>query len=106
MRAELAPLGPEVFADYERFVAYSRDQYDVVERGYLRNGFDSFWQFMRFYGLKDARTMDWSHSMTDAIHKRVRDPYLRDIFGYFIKYVGSSRKRFSGVHEPDAEHPA
>jgi diapolycopene oxygenase len=28
--------------------------------------------------------------MSGAIAKRVRNPYLRDIFGYFIKYVGSS----------------
>ena len=90
MRAELSRFGPDAFADYERFVAYSRAQYDVVERGYLRQGFDNFWQFVRFYGWKDGRTMDWSSSMTGAIEKRVRNSYLREIFGYFIKYVGSS----------------
>jgi diapolycopene oxygenase len=92
MRAELAHLkdGTEAFADYERFVEYSRAQYDVVERGYLRQGFDRFGEFLRFYGLKDGRAMDWRHSMAGAIRQRIRDPYLRDIFAYFIKYVGSS----------------
>lgn len=92
MRTELGQLpdGAEAFEDYARFVQYSREQYEVVERGYLRQGFDHFTEFMKFYGLRDARTMDWSHTMTGAINHRVRNPYLRDILAYFIKYVGSS----------------
>ena len=92
IRAELAKLrdGAAAFEDYSEFVAYSREQYDVVERGYLREGLDGFWQLVRFYSLREGRSMDWSHSMSGAIRKRVRDPYLRDMLGYFIKYVGSS----------------
>jgi diapolycopene oxygenase len=92
MRAELARLrdGVAAFEDYQRFVTYSRAQYEVVERGYLREGLDGFWQLIRFYGLGGGRDMDWANSMTGAINKRIRDPYLRDIFAYFIKYVGSS----------------
>lgn len=92
MRRELEKLtdGASAFQDYERFVEYARQQYDVVERGYLREGLDGFWQLIRFYGLTGGREMDWTHSMSGAIAKRVRNSYLRDIFSYFIKYVGSS----------------
>ena len=92
MRTELArlPDGDTAFQDYEQFVRYSREQYDVVERGYLRHGFDYFSDFVRFYSFADGRKMDWMHSMSSAIDKRVRNPYLRDILAYFIKYVGSS----------------
>ena len=92
MRSELASLkdGVTAFADYSRFLDYSREQYHVVERGYLREGLDGFWQLVRFYGMNGGKEMDWANSMSGAIRKRVRDPYLRDIFGYFIKYVGSS----------------
>ena len=98
MRPELARLqdGTRAFEDYERFVAYSRQQYEVVERGYLRQGFDHFSEFLRFYGLRDGRSMDWLHTMSGAIDRRVRDPYLRDILAYFIKYVGSSAKDSPG----------
>lgn len=98
MRAELArlPDGANAFEDYERFVSYSRQQYEVVERGYLRHGFDHFSQFIRFYGLHDGRQMDWMHSMSGAIDRRIRNQYLRDIFAYFIKYVGSSAKDSPG----------
>jgi len=90
MRAELARFGPPVIQEYEDFLAYSRRQYQIVESGYLRHGFDTFSQFVRFYGFKDARDLDYLRSMSGSIRKRVSNPYLRDIFEYFIKYVGSS----------------
>lgn len=96
MRSELAPLGPGVFEEYERFLAYCRTQYAIVERGYLREGFDHFPQFMRFYGLKDARQLDTLRTMSGSIYRRLRNQYLRDIFEYFIKYVGSSARDAPG----------
>lgn len=92
MRPELAKLpdGERAFQDYSAFLDYSRQQYAVVERGYLLQGFDHVTDFMRFYSLKETRSMDWAHTMTGSIRKRVQNPYLRDMFAYFIKYVGSS----------------
>lgn len=90
MRVELSRFGPSVTEEYEAFLAYSRRQYEVVERGYLARGLDTFGQFLRFYGWKEARDLDFLRSMSGSIYKRVSNPYLRDIFEYFIKYVGSS----------------
>ena len=90
MRAELARFGPHTADEYEGFLAYSRRQYEIVERGYLSQGLDSFGQFLRFYGWKDARDLDYMRSMSGSIYKRLSNPYLRDVFEYFIKYVGSS----------------
>ena len=77
MRAELAKLtdGVTAFEDYARFLDYSRAQYHVVERGYLREGLDGFWQLVRFYGIRGGRDMDWGSSMSGAIRKRIRNPY-------------------------------
>ncbi|MGB9419079.1 MAG: FAD-dependent oxidoreductase, partial [Acidobacteriaceae bacterium] len=50
MRTELARFGPPVYEEYKQFLAYSRRQYEVVERGYLRHGLDTFGQFVSFYG--------------------------------------------------------
>ncbi len=90
MRAELAPFGAGTFEEYERFLDYSRMQYEIVERGYLRQGFDTFWQFIKFYSGKDAHNLDYLRSMSSSIYRRVKNKYLRDTFEYFIKYVGSS----------------
>lgn len=90
MHAELARFSPQVIREYDDFLAYSRRQFEIVERGYLSQGLDTFGQFLRFYGFKDARDLDYLRSMAGSIHKRISNPYLRDIFEYFIKYVGSS----------------
>ena len=90
MRAELARFGPRVYEEYTDFLAYSRRQYEIVESGYLNEGLDTFRQFLRFYGWRDARDLDYMRSMSGSIYKRLSNRYLRDIFEYFIKYVGSS----------------
>ena len=90
MDRQLRELGPDAAEQYKVFRQYSRDQYEIVERGYFKEGLDTFWQFMKFYGLRDGRSLDYSRTMAGGIAKRVTDPYLRDIFEYFIKYVGSS----------------
>ena len=90
MRTELERFGPQVYGEYKDFLAYSRSQYKILERGYLRHGLDTLLQFFRFYGWKEARDLDYLHSMSGSIYKRLSNRYLRDIFEYFIKYVGSS----------------
>ncbi|MEO6922380.1 MAG: FAD-dependent oxidoreductase, partial [Bryocella sp.] len=90
MEEELTKLGPDAKADYAAFLEYSRIQYEVTERGYFDRGLDTFWDFVKFYGLRGAKDLDLTHTMAGSISKRVRNPYLRDIFEYFIKYVGSS----------------
>lgn len=90
MRVELARFGPHVFEEYRQFADYSRRQYAIVERGYLSQGLDTFLQFLRFYGWREARDLEYLRSMSGSIRRRISNPYLRDIFEYFIKYVGSS----------------
>ena len=90
MRSELMRFGPQTFSEYKGFLSYSRQQYQIIDRGYLQHGFDTFREFVRFYGWKESRDLDFLHSMSGSIYKRLSNPYLRDIFEYFIKYVGSS----------------
>ena len=90
MKQALDRLGPGAAEEYQDFRGYSRLQYEIVERGYFRRGLDTFWQFVAFYGLRGAQGLDYSGTMARGISKRVHNPYLRDIFEYFIKYVGSS----------------
>jgi diapolycopene oxygenase len=96
MQLELQKLGPDAVDDYASFRSYSRSQYEIVERGYFKEGLDTFWDFIKFYGLKDARGLDYAATMAGGISKRVRNKYLRDIFEYFIKYVGSSANSAPG----------
>ena len=90
MAEQLAALGGNAAEEYKEFLEYSRTQYRITEMGYFDKGLDTFWQFLRFYGWRKARGLDFSGTMAAGIAKRVSNPYLRDIFEYFIKYVGSS----------------
>ncbi len=90
MRHELERLSPGAVEDYQKFLEYSKLQYDIVERGYFKHGLDTFWDFVKFYGVRGARGLDYMRTMATGIETVVHDPYLRDILEYFIKYVGSS----------------
>jgi diapolycopene oxygenase len=90
MRAELKRLRPGAYAEFDRFIQYARVQYGAVERGYLREGLDTFGDLIRFYGLRGGFELDWRASMGGRIEALVKNPYLRAMFEYFIKYVGSS----------------
>ena len=59
MYLELARFGTHVYPEYLKFLAYSRRQYEIVESGYLNEGLDSFGAFLRFYGWRDARDLDY-----------------------------------------------
>ena len=78
-------------AQFDAFLAYAKQQYDIVESGYFAKGLDNLWDFLKFYGFfKLGFKIDHKRKMSETIAQSFDDPYLRDIFEYFIKYVGSS----------------
>ncbi|WP_411845234.1 phytoene desaturase family protein [Roseibacillus persicicus] len=94
MRRELdkLPGDPEQhWKELQGFLDYARKQYEVLDSGYLKEGLDGLWEFLRHYGLgKIGRDIDYRPTMSEAITQRISDPAMRSIFEYFIKYVGSS----------------
>jgi len=99
MQKELEKLqgDPEKhWKQFQQFLAYGRDQYELVDEGYFAEGLDTLWEMLRYYKLRLITKMDHSNSMSGAIEKHFDDPYLRMIFEYFIKYVGSSAKDAPG----------
>ncbi len=95
MRAELAKLGPGLEKPLADFLAYSRKQYECVEAGYFRHGLDSFGALVRHYGWR-VFGLDFMRSMHGSVSRRLPERHLRDIFDFFIKYVGSSAVRAPG----------
>lgn len=92
MAAEARRLGEDPAA-VERFLRYSSDLYDLVERGYFNEGIDTLGELYRFYGLAAFPKFDLLHSMHGSVCRHLRSPHLRDVFDFFIKYVGSSAMR-------------
>ena len=94
MRRELEKLPGETakhWAEFQGFLAYAREQFQIIEKGYFDRGIDGLWEFIKYYmPRKSGWKIDYRNSMSESIHERFQDPHLRSIFEYFIKYVGSS----------------
>jgi len=73
-----------------RFLEYSEKLYDLVDAGYFQQGLDTSRDFSKFYGLRAFPKFDLFRTMHGGVRRRLKTRYMRDIFDYFIKYVGSS----------------
>ncbi|MCU0780361.1 MAG: phytoene desaturase family protein [Akkermansiaceae bacterium] len=89
MAAEAAKVGEDPEA-VRRFLKYSADLYDLVNEGYFEQGLDTAADFRKFYGLRKFPGFDLFRSMHGGVARFLKTRHMRDIFDYFIKYVGSS----------------
>lgn len=92
MAAEARKVG-EPPENIERFLAYSGRLFDLTNDGYFEEGLDHWREFARHYGHGKFLQFDLFRSMHGAVASHFRTGYFRDIFDYFIKYVGSSAYR-------------
>ena len=92
MAAEARKVGepPENIA---RFLKYSADLYDLTNDGYFEQGLDNWRGFARHYGFWKFFQFDLFRNMHQGVAAHFETRYFRDIFDFFIKYVGSSAYR-------------
>jgi len=100
MKAELAKLGGDIekhWSEFLGFLDYAREQYKIIDQGYFEQGLDNLWEMFKFYVFRsEGKKMDWKNTMSESIAMHFSDDYMRRIFEYFIKYVGSSAKDAPG----------
>lgn len=89
-RRELDKLGPNVYADFQRFMAYATKLGRETEAGYFAEGLNGLWELLKFYGPIRSFNFDVFRSMDQGVRRFISEPKLVDILNYFIKYVGSS----------------
>ncbi|MCX8091691.1 MAG: phytoene desaturase family protein, partial [Verrucomicrobiae bacterium] len=92
MAAEARKVG-EPPENIQRFLKYSAALYDLTNDGYFEQGLDTWRDFARHYGLWKFFEFDLFRSMHQAVAAHLSTRYFRDIFDFFIKYVGSSAYR-------------
>ncbi|WP_018971031.1 phytoene desaturase family protein [Rubritalea marina] len=94
MKHELSKLPGDLeqhWREFTQFLEYAREQYQIVDEGYFREGLDNLWEFLWHYKKQlVAGKIDYKGSMASTIERHISDPKMRLIFEYFIKYVGSS----------------
>ncbi|MEJ2627501.1 MAG: NAD(P)-binding protein, partial [bacterium] len=90
MKKELAKLDGQSFSQFQKFLDYSNQQYDIIERGYFNQGLDNTIDFIKFYDFPTVFKIDFLRTMHKGVSKYIKNHYLVDILDFFIKYVGSS----------------
>ncbi|MFC3419389.1 phytoene desaturase family protein [Salinicoccus hispanicus] len=77
--------------EYRAFLKYAGRIDRLTLPGYFEKGLDNIRSIIRFHGpLTALRGFDYFSTMQQGIDRRVSNLHLRDMLGYFIKYVGSS----------------
>jgi diapolycopene oxygenase len=92
MAEEARKVGENLDA-VEAFLRYSARLYDLVDCGYFRQGLDTAADFRAFYGLAAFPQFDLLRTMHGGVARHLRSRYFRDVFDFFVKYVGSSAYR-------------
>ncbi|RYD19754.1 MAG: phytoene desaturase, partial [Verrucomicrobiaceae bacterium] len=92
MALEAAKAGEDPSA-VEAFLRYSAKLYDLVNDGYFEKGLDDTGDFAKHYGFWRSTGFDLLRRMHGGGARFLKTERMRDIFDYFIKYVGSSAYR-------------
>ena len=92
MAAEARKAG-EPPENVERFLKYSAGLYDLTNDGYFEQGLDRWQDFAKHYGGFKFFQFDLFRSMHQGVAAHFQTQHFRDIFDFFIKYVGSSAYR-------------
>ena len=99
MERELAKLSPEASDGFFAYLDYSRRLWKFSEEAYFTRGADRLRDVIKGYcPLELLRRADPFHTMAQGVNRRVKDPHLRTILGFFIKYVGSSAKDAPAIY--------
>ncbi|MBU1534567.1 phytoene desaturase [Myxococcota bacterium] len=82
------PGGSEGYFD---FVEYSRRLYNFSREAYFEEGLENTLDIMKRHNpLAVWRGTDFPRTVQAGVNRFVKSPYLREVLGFFVKYVGSS----------------
>lgn len=85
--------GPRDADGYRRFVRYSAELLQTLEPTFMRRDNEGLFALIRSMGLSGAMRLagvDWRRTMWRALEDFFVDPRLRQLFGRYATYYGSS----------------
>ena len=91
MEKELARFDADDVDGFYNYIDYSRRLWIFALETYFARGADSVREVIEGHSLAEvAKKTDYFRVMRDGVEHHFKNPYLRDIMSFFIKYVGSS----------------
>ncbi len=95
-KAILSDLDPDAPRQFDAFLQYAEEQYELVKRSYF-TGYDHPLRMIRDHWRNGLSRVEMVRSMDGSVSRFFTHPKIRDIFDYFIKYVGSSAFNAPGL---------
>jgi phytoene desaturase len=87
--SEIKKIAPEDEQSYNEFLEYSKNIYNKTSAAFLESPLYE-WLDLKNLKLTDVFKIDALQSMANAIDKRFKSPYLRQLFKRFATYNGSN----------------
>ncbi len=85
-----AAIDPKAPKEFDDFLSYSARQYTLVQDAYFDNGADNLRNVLTSIAPWRIMQLDALRSMSAGVNAHFSNRYLRNIFSFFSKYIGSS----------------
>jgi phytoene desaturase len=87
---EIARIAPEDVADFDKYLADSRQKYEIAERTFLAQSLNDLPKLLTFGNLSDLLKISTLKTLASHNAKFFKSEKLRQIFNRFATYNGSS----------------
>ncbi|MBN8237027.1 phytoene desaturase [Halobacillus kuroshimensis] len=72
------------------FLSYSQDMYELCMKSFYKYSIQDLKDLKKHHKLNELMQMDPLSTVAKSTHKQFNNPYLEQLFNYFVMYVGSN----------------
>ena len=91
LRKENPYLNDDDIRNFRRFKRYSKRLFENTYDSYYVKGLDNLKELAANYGYSGLLSkVDYFSTVSEGVHRYVKEPHLQTALDFFIKYVGSS----------------
>jgi len=88
--AQLSRVSERDAAALPAFFQYVARLYHLSSKGFYKKSLGGLSDLRKLHGLPELLAMDPRHVVNDATERYLADPHLRQLFNFFVMYIGSS----------------
>ncbi|MEK5057238.1 phytoene desaturase [Paenibacillus sp. FSL H7-0326] len=90
MLSTIKEISTEDAADFLKYLQYCQKQYDMNRRSIYARSLSGLDELRGMHSIKELLAMDPLRTMAQSTDKYLKDKHLRQLFNFFIMYIGSS----------------
>lgn len=87
---EIRRVSPTDAAHFMDYMQYCAKQYELSTHSFYKRSLAGLGELRKMHSLKELLAMDPLRSMHESTSRFIQDPRLRQLFDFFIMYIGSS----------------